>query len=306
MAFAKEAGYGNLPNGNFSPTIFSKKAQLEFRKKAVVPAISTDEYFGEIKDAGDTVRIIKEPTVVINPYKRGTQLVLQDLDDDELTLTVDQASYFNFALDDIEKKQSLVSFEELAGNNAAYRMKDDMDKNVLAYTATQVLASNTLGAASPITIGFASGQMSPLAVMNRVKRWMAQGNIPEENRWAVVDPIFTELLESEDSKLINRDYDPNSNVLRNGKVTAGTIRGFNVYESNNLPVQGNGPESATAGDYGWILFGWKGALATASQIDKVEKYRPHQTFADAVKGLHLYGRKVLRPEAVFGVKYRIG
>lgn len=91
MAFAVAANYGNLPNGVFSPTIFSMKAQLAFRKKAVALGITNNDYFGEIANKGDTVRILKEPEIVVNPLVRGTQIVPQDLEDDDFQLTIDQA-----------------------------------------------------------------------------------------------------------------------------------------------------------------------------------------------------------------------
>lgn len=240
MAFTSTAGYTNLPNGVFSATIFSKKAQIKFRKTAVVQAITNSDYFGEISQYGDTVRIIKEPTVTVSAYTRGKALVRQDLSDEELTLTIDKANYFDFAIDDIEKKQSHVNWEDMAANNAAYQMRDVMDKEVLAHIRTSVPSGQVLGNTTAVTIGFGSGQMTPLAVMNRIKRLMQAANIPTESRWAVVDPIFSELLESEDSKLINRDFGDND-ILRNGKVTAGLIRGFSLHESNNLPIAGAGP-----------------------------------------------------------------
>ncbi len=96
MAFGSASNYGNLPNGNFSPTIFSKKAQMVFRKKAVVEDITNSDYFGEIANFGDTVTIIKEPEISVNPYLRGTQVTPQDLEDVDFTLTIDQANWWAF------------------------------------------------------------------------------------------------------------------------------------------------------------------------------------------------------------------
>ena len=96
MAFATASGYGNLPNGNFSPVIYSKQVQLAFRKSAVAEAISNSDYFGEIANQGDTVRIIKEPEISVSAYARGTQVTAQDLDDEDFSLVVDKANYFAF------------------------------------------------------------------------------------------------------------------------------------------------------------------------------------------------------------------
>ena len=103
MAFQAAAGHNSLPNGNFSPTIFSKKAQKAFRKKAVVEGITNSDYMGEINAAGDTVRIMKEPEIVVKEYARGTQITAQDLDDEDYTLVVDKANYYAFNLNTTKK-----------------------------------------------------------------------------------------------------------------------------------------------------------------------------------------------------------
>ena len=87
MAFARAAGYGNLPNGNFSPIIYSKQVQLAFRKAAVAEAITNNDYFGEIAQMGDSVKIIKEPEITVKAYARGTTITPQDLDDEDFNLT---------------------------------------------------------------------------------------------------------------------------------------------------------------------------------------------------------------------------
>jgi hypothetical protein len=96
MAFSSASGYTNLPNGNWSPVIYSKKVQLAFRKSSVAQAITNSEYFGEISNMGDSVKIVKEPEVSVQAYARGTQVTAQDLDDSDFTLVVDKANYFAF------------------------------------------------------------------------------------------------------------------------------------------------------------------------------------------------------------------
>ena len=96
MAFTTAAGYSNLPNGNFSPVIYSKQVQLAFRKSSVAEDITNNDYFGDIANFGDTVRIIKEPEITVKSYARGTQISPQDLDDEDFSLVVDQANYFAF------------------------------------------------------------------------------------------------------------------------------------------------------------------------------------------------------------------
>ncbi len=131
MAFQVAAGWQNLPNGNFVPTIFSQKVQKFFRKESVVEAITNTDYYGEIAEFGDTVQIIKEPTITVAPYARGTTVLPQALADDNLTLVVDQANYMSFKVDDIENKQSHVNWEELATSSGAYSLKNAFDAEIL-------------------------------------------------------------------------------------------------------------------------------------------------------------------------------
>jgi hypothetical protein len=133
MAFRSAAGYGNLPNGNFSPVIYSKKVQTAFRKTSVVEDITNNDYMGEISNFGDSVRIIKEPEVSVQAYSRGTQVVPQDLDDEDFTLVIDQANYFAFKIDDIEVAHSHVNFESLATDRAGYRLRDQFDQEIFGY-----------------------------------------------------------------------------------------------------------------------------------------------------------------------------
>lgn len=339
MAFDTAANYGNLPNGVFSPTVFSKKAQLAFRKKAVANDITNTEYFGEISNFGDTVRILKEPEIQVNDYFRGTQIVPQDLDDVDFQLTIDRANYFAFKLDDIEIQQAHHNWMQMATDRAAYKMADEYDENVLGYASgfeknsagvwvarttavgtkadttadsDELLSRNKLARDDFVSGGSASESIAtgtagtfdatPLQILNRMSRKLDELNVDKEGRWIVLDPIFCELLMDENSKLINNDYNPGADQLTNGRLTESMIRGFRVYKSNNLPFVGTGPGTLDADgsstNYGVIVAGHDSAVATAQQIDKTEKYRDPNSFADVVRGLNLYGRKILRPEAL--------
>ena len=133
MAFTSAAGHGNLPNGNFSPVIYSKQVQLAFRKASICEAITNSDYFGEIAAMGDSVKIIKEPEITVKAYERGTTITPQDLDDEDFSLTIDKANYFAFKVDDIEEAHSHVNFQSLASDRAAYRLSDQFDQDVLGY-----------------------------------------------------------------------------------------------------------------------------------------------------------------------------
>jgi hypothetical protein len=349
MAFPSASGYTNLPNGNFSPVIYSRKVQKAFRKSSVVEDITNTDYSGEIANFGDSVRIIKEPEITINSYARGTTLATQALTDADFTMVVDQANYFQFAIDDIEEAHSHTSFMDLATDRAGYRLRDSFDADVLGYMAgwewngsawvrrsaaagtnadaaagvDELLSPNKLdittfggsdlGVLPEVTSipvaagGGAGGITSPLAILNRIARLMDQANVDTDNRWMVVDPVFAEILMDEDSKLINGDFGGDGE-LRNGRMP-GTIRGFRIYKSNNLPFVGTGAgTSASAGsedNFGVVVAGHDSAVATAEQIAKTESFRSPETFADVVRGMQLYGRKLLRPEAVFTANYNL-
>ena len=317
MAYASAAGYGNLPNGNWSPQIFSKMAQIAFRKDSVVLDITNSDYTGEISEYGDTVKIIKEPNIAVSTYVRGQSVRAQDLDDDELTLIVDKANKFAFRVNDIEKKQSHINWETMASDQAAYRMKDQFDTEVLSYMAGYLgtddgeidLAGHKIGASgAPIEIEAGATQngttiFTPLGIVNRFERLLAQRNVPDEGRFLVADPVFYEKLGDENSKFVNADYAANGETLNNGKVYVGKIRGFSMYRSNNLPTAGAGPSASASGAHGVILAGHSSACATCEQINQVETMRDTDDFADLTRGLHLYGRKVLRSEALVGAYY---
>ena len=351
MAFAKASGYSNLPNGNFSPVIYSQKVMKEFRKTSVCEDITNTDYTGEISQFGDSVRIIKEPEITVSTYERGTTLATQDLADADFTMVVDQANYFQFAIDDIEEAHSHVSFGNLASDRAGYKLRDTFDAEVLGYMSgwktpsswarrsasgdvngtkansaadnDEMLASNKLditdfggsdlGVAGEVTSipiavgGGAGGITSPLAILNRIARQMDQANVDSDGRWVVIDPVFAEVLMDESSKLINSDFG-GGDELRNGKLP-GTLRGFSVYKSNNLPYEGNGAgvnlSTGSETNFGVLCAGHASAVATAQQIAKTETFRSPTTFADVVRGMSLYGRKILRPEALFTANYNL-
>lgn len=355
MAFPTAGGYGNLPNGNFSPVIYSQKVQKTFRKSSVVEGITNTDYTGEIANFGDSVRIIKEPQIDVVDYKRGTSLSSQDLSDADFTMVVDQANAFQFQVDDIEEAHSHVNFIDLATDNAAYKLRDAFDQEVLGYLAgwekdsngdyirrtsvsgtkqdttadnDELLAAqklditnfggSDLGVESevtsiPLAAGGGSGAVtSPLAVLNRMARILDTQNVDTEDRWFVADPVFFELLMDEDSKLINNDFAAGQDaggILRNGRIGGASVRGFQIYKSNNLPFIGSGPGATAADgsetDFGIIVAGHRGAVATAQQIAKTESFRSPETFADVVRGMNLFGRKILRSESLVAAYYNV-
>ena len=351
MAISLASGTSGF-DGNFSPIIYSKQAQIALRKAAVANAITNNSYFGEIANQGDVVRIQKEPDVTVNALERKTAITVQDLDDSDFQLTIDKANYFAFKMDDIEDQFSHVDFVSMAADRAAYKMADAMDSDLLSYmsghTAAGVKISTVSGTAQHPTSGELTGEFlsanhldmsdighittsasasttgdsipltsrlpgatalststtSPMTVVARMARTMDTANVDSRGRWLVVDPVFMEILKDEDSRLLNADF--GGSGLQNGLVL-NNLHGFRVYVSNNLPAAGTGPgtSGSTAQDdnYGVILAGQEDAVASAEQINKVENYRDPDSFADIVRGMHLYGRKILRPQALVSARY---
>ena len=152
----------------------------------------------------------------------------------------------------------------------------------------------------------ATATASPLQVIARMARLLDTQFVDTDGRFLVLHPVFVEILKDEDSRLMDADFGGDQAGLKNG-LTIGKIHGFDVYMSNNLPAVGTGPgTSGTANqnsNYGLIVAGHSSSVASASQITKTESYRDPDSFADIVRGMHLYGRKILRPEAIVTAKY---
>lgn len=327
---------GNSPTGNFNPTIFSQKVLMFFRTASVVEGITNTDYFGELSGYGDTVRVIKEPKLTVSAYTRGSATVQQAITDDEITLEISKANYFQFAIDDIETKLSHVNWQSLATSSATYALKNSYDREVLEYMATQAQIANIVNTsatiqgagsiadaheeaqetASLLTLGFGAGETDPLNLLSLLALKLDEAEIPEEGRWVVVSPRFMELIAQTDSKLLSTDYNQGEGGLKNGLVMNGKLRGFSIHKTNNAVTfvtdtvgadAGFTPDDDTVIDTGddlggvvgdVIMAGHMSAVATASAIDKTEVIRSETTFADIVRGLHVYGRGVLYPEAL--------
>jgi hypothetical protein len=158
----------------------------------------------------------------------------------------------------------------------------------------------------PGTTSLPTDRVSPLMIISRMSRLLDQQNVDSNGRFLVIDPIFVEMLKDEDSRLLNSDF--GGSGLQNGLVLS-NLHGFKVYVSNNLPAIGTGPGTAGTANqndnYGIIVAGHESAVATAETITKTETYRDPDSFADIVRGMHVYGRKVLRPEAIVRGKYNV-
>ena len=298
-------------NSFFLPSVYSKKVLNFFRKSSVIEAITNTDYSGEISAYGDSVNIIKEPTITVSAYTRNTDTTETRLTDAETSLVVDSANAFKFIVDDIESNMSHVNFKEIASSSAAYALKDAYDAAVLVTMFAGLSASSpnhVLGAdsATDLAAGVFDGsgaadlgqsETDPLDLMARMSRLLDEQNVPEEGRWFVASPDFYEVLGQSSSKLLSVDYNGGQGSIRNGLVSSGKLRGFDMYKSNNI--------AATSNAAGKCLAGHMSSTATANTILSTEVLRDPTSFGDIVRGLHVYGAKVLRDEAIVGAFYGI-
>ena len=300
-------------NSFFLPSVYSKKVLNFFRKASVVEAITNTDYAGEISAYGDSVKIIKEPVISVSDYTRATDTTVTRLTDQELTLVVDSAKAFKFIVDDIETNMSHVNFKEVASSSAAYALRDSYDAAVIATMFSGVsssspdhilgtdnatdLAAGTFDGTGNLDIGFGTNEHDPIDVMARMARLLDEQNVPEEGRWFVAGPDFYEVLGQASSKLLSVDFNAGQGSIRNGLVSSGKLRGFEMYKSNNI--------ASTSNAAGKCLGGHISSTATAQTIVSTETLRDPTSFGDIVRGLHVYGAKVLRPEALVSAFYGI-
>ena len=315
-----DANFANSVSGQtnsfFLPKIYSKKVLNFFRKASVVEAITNTDYAGEISAFGDSVRIIKEPVISVSDYTRGSDTTQTKLTDQELTLVVDSAKAFKFIVDDIETSMSHVNFKEVATSSAAYALRDSYDAAVIAAmfsgvstsgpdhvlgadasAATQTMGQHQGGSNSIDLLGSDGTGTDPLDVMSFMAKLLDEQSVPEEGRWFVAPPSFYNELAQSGSKLLSVDFNAGQGSIRNGLVSSGKLRGFDMYKSNNV--------AAASTATGKILAGHISSTATAQTIISTEVLRDPTSFGDIVRGLHVYGAKVLRPEALVSAFYTV-
>ena len=306
--------FGNSVTGQtnsfFLPSVFSKKVLNFFRKASVAEAITNTDYSGEISGFGDSVKIIKEPEITVYSYERGADVTQTKLTDIETTLIVDVANAFKFKVDDIETAMSHVNFKEVASSSAAYALRDAFDEGVIAKIIAGVsasspnhilgsdnatdLAAGTFDGTGNLDLGFGTDEHDIMAYMARL---LDEQNIPEEGRWFLAPPSFYEQLSQSSSKLMSVDFNAGQGGIRNGLVSSGKLRGFDMYKSNNIAAPSNAA--------GQVVCGHISSTATAQTITSTEVLRDPDSFGDICRGLHVYGAKVLRPDALVSAFYGI-
>lgn len=266
---------------NFVPEIWAAGLLTALRDELVygqAPIVNRN-YEGDIARAGDTVHITSFADPSVREYTKNGAITWDLLTDSTQALLIDQADYFAFKVDDIDKRQALAGFIEETSRGAANNLAVSTDSYISGLLAAGVDADNKVGAA---TIGAVAGDAYELLVEFRTK--LARTNTPASGRWVVVPPeVYAALLQ--DDKFIRADAAGTTEGLRNGFV--GRAAGFDIYESNTVPED----EGAFT-----VIAGHGVATTFAEQIASTEAVRLQDTFGDGVKGLHLYGAKVIRPK----------
>jgi len=268
---------------SFIPEVWSALILSSLKKSHVFAqaGVVNRNYEGDIAAQGDTVRIRSMGRPTIGDYvKNTTEIAPETLTDAERSLVIDQAKYFAFELDDIDAAQTPGGVLEESLVEASYGLRDVADQFIAAkYTEAQ--ADNRIGTVSVTTADLAYTQIRKLSVV------LDEANVPQEGRYVIVPPWYYGLL-LENSKFVQVNQSGTSAGLRNGIV--GNVLGFDVLKSNNCV-------NVTGDDWA-VMAGHPSAITYAEQIVKVETYRPEDAFSDAVKGLHVYGGKVVRPDSL--------
>jgi hypothetical protein len=295
MGFPVTQGRPNY-SGNFIPEIWSGKLIENFYDATVLAAIANTDYEGEIKSMGDTVNIRTTPEITIKTYVKGQTLQVENPDKPKLQLVIDKGEYFACIEDDVDKVQSDIALMDTWSKDASERMKIKIDQRVLTDMLPDVAAINKGANAGRISANINLGTTgSPVAVSKTnvldyivdIGTVLDEANAPEGNRFLIIPAKMAGMIKKSDLKDASLTGDSVS-VLRNGRL--GMIDRFTVYMSHNLKVD-------TGGKFN-IVAGHKMGFTFASQMTEMETIRSESTFGNIIRGLQVYGYKVVKPEAL--------
>lgn len=313
---------GTLNDGTlrFIPTLWSSKINKRFYATTVFGEISNNDYAGEISSLGDKVVIMNSPTITINDYEIGGTLSYERPDIQKVEMVIDKAKAFSYKVNDVEKYQTKADYMAEFADAAAMQLKVAIDASVLQnsnFYAAPVAANkgSTAGAksgqinlgalASTTTTGdnalklvsgtASTGECNVFDLITRLSAVMDEQNIPEEGRWLLVPPLFrTKLAQSAQATALIQGSE--TSMYRNGKF--GMIDRWTLYVTNQLKTAAATGGTGTAPTCTYIMAGHKSAMCFASQISKVESLQDPNDFGQLVRGLNVYGYKVVKPEAI--------
>ena len=270
---------------NFIPDVWAGTTLERLNKEGVYAPLCTREYQSNVISVGDSVKINSFATPTIGDYtKNGSAGAPQTLSDSTQSLLINQAKYFNFEIDNIDKAQQTPKIMAEAMGEAAYGLADAMDQ-YLAGLHTGVAAANIVGLGNDTT-PVVPTKTTIYGYFTTAAQLLSEANVPKQNRWVVIPPWMYKLLQ--DSGEFTSASDLGDQVKQDGMI--GRIAGFRVYESNNV--------DNTAGAKYKIMFGYPRAIALAEQLNSVEAFSPEASFSDAVKGLHVYGAKLIQSTGI--------
>lgn len=267
---------------NFQPEIWAAEILVNLHDTLIYggPGVVNRDYEGDIAQAGDTVRITAFNDPAVRTYTKNTAITWDLLTDSQQSLLVDQSDYFAFTVDDVDRRQALGGFVEEASRGAGYNLGADADAYIkgIMVLATDGTA-NDLGLKALTTPAHAYDNL-----LIPLRTTLVRDKAPAEGRFVVVPPeVYAYLLR--DDRFIDASKSGDENALRNGFV--GRAAGFDIFESNLVPTP-------TAGTY-HVIAGHRWATTFAEQIAETEALRLENQFGDGIRGLHLYGAKVIRP-----------
>src|SRR5579872_4188489 len=294
---------------NFIPQLWSDTLLPALRANLVYGNLFNDDYEGTVSRMGDTVKINAIGNITITAYSKDTDLnPPQALTDAQTMLTISQAQYYNFDVDDVDAAQAHPEVMGEAMSWAAYELSLTMDTYYAGFytDASNLIGSSgsfqTISAATQTNVGAGTTAYDYLVILNQK---LTENKVPKVGRWCVVPPWITTFL-IQDIRFTSFNTPDARMTITTNKLDAsagaisdaylGRIGGMDVYESVNAPHLGGTVGVSGAQDV--VLAGHRMALTKAEGLNKVEAYRPPYRFADAVKGLALYGAKTVRPYAV--------
>lgn len=306
-------------SGKFIPAVWSAKLNAKFYAASVYGEISNTDWQGEVSGMGDKVYINTAPTLTVANYVAGQNLTYQVPTPDMQELLIDKGKYFAFQINDVLEYQAKPNLMDMFSTDAAEQMRIAIDSTVTYNSFTGAAAANKGAAAgaksgsynlgtdaAPVTLTAANVVQKVLELASVLD----EQNVPESDRWLVIDPATRALLFQSELAKAYSTGDATSPV-RNGKI--GSIDRFSVYVSNQLPkadagtatnwVSGDGSETSVGSTGAGlkrraIMAGHKSAMTFASQITKMETVRNPNDFGDFIRSLNVYGFKVVKPEAM--------
>ena len=294
MGFPVSQGRPNY-SGNFIPEIWSGKLIENFYDATVLAAISNTNYEGEIRRMGDTVNIRTTPEITIKTYVKGQTLSVENPDKPKIQLVIDKGEYFACIEDDVDKVQSDINLMDTWSKDASERMKIKIDQRVLTDILPDISADNKGSTAGRISNNIDLGTTgSPIAITKTnvleylvdIGTVLDEANCPESDRFVVIPAKMAGMIKKSDLKDASLTGDSVS-ILRNGRL--GMIDRFTVYMSHNL--------NNASGKFS-IIAGHKMGFTFASQMTEMETIRSESTFGNIIRGLQVYGYKVVKPEAL--------